>query len=128
VYDGTYDGARHRALLLLQPSVDEGLGNYHFGGGTGDAGDPVGASAWLALTLWGIMCFGELRFIEQSAMLILLWGMLFSLPPLYVASKRALDALIDELLRFVISVANGGSPLFALLFYFDFFFFIFGDC
>eukprot|EP00884_Botryococcus_braunii_P001770 jgi/Botrbrau1/11594/Bobra.247_1s0014.1 len=72
-------------------------------------GDPVGASAWLALTLWGIMCFGELRFIDQSAMLILLWGMLFSLPPLYVASKRALDALIDELLRFVISVANGGE-------------------
>lgn len=70
----------------------------------------MGASVWLAITLWSIMCFGEIGFIDQSAMLILLWGLLFSLPPLYVASKRVLDALIDESLRFLISVANGGNP------------------
>lgn len=73
-------------------------------------GDHVGASAWLALLLWTSMCLGELGIMHQSALIFVLWAMLFSLPALYVASKRALDALIEESFRFIVSAANGGAP------------------
>lgn len=70
----------------------------------------MGASVWLALLLWTTMCLGELGIMHQSALIFVLWTMLFSLPVLYVASKRVLDALIEESFRFIISAANGGTP------------------
>lgn len=69
----------------------------------------MGTTVWLALTLWLIMCVGELGIVSQSVLVMYVWIALFTLPYLYRACRHALDALVEETLLFVAEVIRGGA-------------------
>lgn len=64
---------------------------------------------WLGLCLWLVICIGELGWLNQSSLSLWLWVALFALPRLYVTSRTALDALVDDSLAFVLSAVHGGE-------------------
>lgn len=103
---GAYD------LPRAEPQrVDWGtLSVTHFlvrGGGAGH--DSVGATVWLALVLWLVMCVGELGVVSQSVLAMYAWIALFALPYFYRTCRHALDALVEETLLFVAEVVRGGG-------------------
>ena len=73
--------------------------------------DGLGTRVWLGLALWAVALAGEARVLSQSALALVLWTALFALPPAYVASRAALDALVDEAVLFVGEVLRGGEVL-----------------
>lgn len=66
---------------------------------------------WLGLCLWLVICVGELGWVTQSSLALWLWTALFTLPGLYVTSRSALDALVDEGVLFILSAIQGGKSL-----------------
>ncbi|BDA40448.1 hypothetical protein COCOBI_01-1010 [Coccomyxa sp. Obi] len=73
--------------------------------------DSVGATVWLALVLWLVMCVGELGVVSQSVLAMYAWIALFLLPYFYRACRHALDALVEETLLFVAEVIRGGERM-----------------
>lgn len=74
------------------------------------AGRDTVATVWLALALWLFMCLGETRLLSQARMAMVAWAAIFSLPPAYSQSRRALHSLTDEMLAFAAAVLAGGAP------------------
>ncbi|CAL8467263.1 g6799 [Coccomyxa elongata] len=73
--------------------------------------DSVGATVWLALVLWLVMCVGELGVVSQSVLAMYAWIALFALPYFYRTCRHALDALVEETLLFIAEVVRGGERM-----------------
>ena len=68
-----------------------------------------GSRVWLGFCLWLTICIGELGWVSQSSLALWLWVALFTLPGVYLTSRAALDALVDESVTFLLSALNGGQ-------------------
>ena len=55
------------------------------------------------------MCLGESRLLSQPRMAMVAWAALFSLPPAYAQSSRALHAITQEMLDFALAVLDAGA-------------------
>ncbi|KAK9824585.1 hypothetical protein WJX72_011507 [[Myrmecia] bisecta] len=71
--------------------------------------DKLGTTVWLALTLWLVMCIGELHLVTQSGLAMGCWVAVFTLPSFYMQCRSALDVLVDELMAFMSVVVLGGQ-------------------
>lgn len=91
----------NKLLLCLKPCNHE---NTAVAGHRGK-----GTRFWLACTFWVVIVIGELGWLSQSSMAIMVWIALYSLPLVYVKSQAALDALVEEACVALLTALQAGK-------------------
>lgn len=61
--------------------------------------DSFMTSFWVAASLWTVLFLGEIRIFNQAVVLALVYLALFTLPYMYMQSRRMLDALLEDVLK-----------------------------